>query len=63
LWRHTHRFEAMGPNETGYEDRVEYELPGGVIINRLCAPILRRFLTRMFEWRHRVVHEAMAQAQ
>jgi ligand-binding SRPBCC domain-containing protein len=63
LWRHTHRFEATAPNQTSYEDRVEYELPGGAIINRLCAPILRRFLTRMFEWRHQVVQRAMAQAQ
>ena len=62
-WRHMHRFEAIGPNRTAYEDRVECELPGGMIVNRLCAPILRRLLTGMFEWRHQVVHHAMAEAQ
>lgn len=63
LWRHTHRFEAMGPNQTAYEDRVECELPGGAIVNGLCGPILRRLLTRMFDWRHQVVRQAMARAQ
>ena len=61
LWRHTHRFEAIAPNQTVYEDRVEYELPGGAIINWLSAPVVRRLLTRTFEWRHQVVHNAMAQ--
>jgi ligand-binding SRPBCC domain-containing protein len=60
LWRHTHRFEAIAPNQTVYEDRVEYELPGGAIINWLSAPVVRRLLTRTFEWRHQVVHNAMA---
>jgi ligand-binding SRPBCC domain-containing protein len=63
VWRHTHRFEAMGPNQTVYEDRVEYQLPGGVVINHLSAPFVRRLLTRMFEWRHQVVHKAMAEAR
>jgi ligand-binding SRPBCC domain-containing protein len=60
MWRHTHVFEAIGPNQTAYEDRVECVLPGGAFINWLSAPILRRMLTRMFEWRHKVVREAMA---
>src|SRR5262245_44532897 len=59
IWRHTHRFEAIGPDQSAYEDRVEYALPGGRLINGLCEPILRKLLTRMFEWRHRVVHQAM----
>lgn len=63
VWRHTHRFEAIGSNETAYEDYVEYELPGGAIVNRLSAPVVRVLLTRMFEWRHQVVHHAMAGAQ
>jgi ligand-binding SRPBCC domain-containing protein len=62
LWRHTHRFEAMGPHQTVYEDRVEYELPGGAIVNYLSAPVVLRLLARTFEWRHQVVHKAMAQA-
>jgi ligand-binding SRPBCC domain-containing protein len=59
-WRHTHRFEAIGPSQTAYEDRVECALPGGTLVNRLCAPILRTVLTRMFKWRHQVVRDAMA---
>jgi len=63
FWRHRHRFEAIGPNETMYEDRVEYALPGGALVNRLCAPVLRILLTRAFQWRHRVVRQAMADLQ
>jgi ligand-binding SRPBCC domain-containing protein len=63
LWRHTHRFEPIGADQTVYEDRVEYRVRGGEIINQLSAPVLRRLLTRTFAWRHQVVHKAMAQAR
>ena len=59
-WKHVHRFEAIGANQTSYEDRVECELPGGALINRWCAPVLRALLTRTFAWRHEVVRRAMA---
>src|SRR5215510_942298 len=58
-WRHTHRVEAMGPDQSAYEDRVECAVPGGPLINRWCEPILRQMLTRMFEWRHQVVRNAL----
>lgn len=63
IWRHTHRVEAMGQNQSVYEDRVECLLPGGAFFNRLAAPILRRFLTRMFERRHQVVRNAMSRTR
>lgn len=47
-WRHTHRIEAIGQSQSAYEDRVECTLPGGALVNRLGAPILRALLTRMF---------------
>jgi ligand-binding SRPBCC domain-containing protein len=63
IWRHTHRVEATGHNQSVYEDRVECLVPGGKLINRMCAPILRRLLTRMFEWRHQVVHDAVGRTR
>lgn len=62
-WRHTHRVEAIGPRQSAYEDRVECTLPGGALVNYWSAPILRWLLTRMFEWRHRVVHDALGQTR
>jgi hypothetical protein len=61
-WRHTHLFQAIGSDQSAYEDRVECELPGGVLVNRWCAPILQWLLTEMFEWR-RVVRDAMARTR
>jgi ligand-binding SRPBCC domain-containing protein len=63
LWRHTHRFDAIAPNQMTYEDQVECALPGGAFINRLCAPVLRILLTRAFQWRHRVVRQAIVDVQ
>ena len=59
VWRHTHRVEALGANETAYQDRVEYVLRGGRLFNRAMAPFLHRALTRVFARRHHVVREAM----
>jgi uncharacterized protein YbjT (DUF2867 family) len=55
IWRHTHRMKAIGTNQTLYEDRVEYVLPGGVLMRRLFDGLLRRLLARAFEQRHRTV--------
>ena len=54
-WRHTHRVEAIGSGHCVYEDRVEYALPGGRLVNRSLARPLTWVLTRMFKRRHAIV--------
>ena len=61
-WRHTHRFEALGANQSVYEDRVECALPGGALLNRLIEPLLRAILTRLFARRHAVVRASLGYA-
>lgn len=61
-WRHTHRIESIGTGHGLYEDRVEYALPGGRLVQRLAAPLLRPVLTRAFAQRHRIVRAAMSGA-
>jgi ligand-binding SRPBCC domain-containing protein len=47
-WRHEHRFIEEGET-TLVEDRVDYQPPGGRLVNRLfVAPELRR----IFQYRH-----------
>ena len=54
-WRHTHRIEAMGVNQSLYEDRIEYQLPGGSLVRRLSDRLVRHFLTSMLMRRHQLV--------
>ena len=53
LWVHTHRFREDGP-ETVIEDEVRYALPFGAL-GRLAHPLVRRQLTRIFEYRREAV--------
>ena len=62
-WRHRHRFIPIARELTVYEDRVEYALPGGRLINRCLEPLLRRLLTRAFKDRHAVVRNAVSRPQ
>jgi uncharacterized protein len=55
IWRHTHRFEAIGPKQTLYEDRVEFAMPGGRLAHQMLAPPVKRLLASLFEWRHSIV--------
>jgi lipocalin/uncharacterized protein YbjT (DUF2867 family)/ligand-binding SRPBCC domain-containing protein len=55
VWRHTHRMEAVGSNQTLYEDRIEYVMRGGALVHRLLDGLLKRVLARAFEQRHRTV--------
>jgi len=59
-WDHTHRFIPDGPESCWLEDRIEYELPLGIIGEFLGGWLVRRKLRRMFEYRHRITQEAMA---
>jgi hypothetical protein len=59
-WDHTHRFIPDGPQACWLEDRIEYELPLGIIGDLFGGWLVRRKLQRMFEYRHRVTAEAMS---
>jgi ligand-binding SRPBCC domain-containing protein len=50
-WVHRHEFDDIG-GRTRLTDRVTFELPGGSLLNRLAAPLVRLGLTRMFAHRH-----------
>jgi ligand-binding SRPBCC domain-containing protein len=50
-WIHRHEFEVVG-TATRLTDRVEYQLPGGVWINRLFGWIVQIALHQMFRQRH-----------
>ena len=58
IWRHTHHFVAVGTEQTSYEDRIEYTLPGGRLVERLADPLVRNLLARMFARRHQIVRAA-----
>ena len=59
FWEHTHSVLPDGPDACFLLDHVEYELPFGVIGHLLGAPLVRRKLERMFEWRHDVTLQAL----
>jgi ligand-binding SRPBCC domain-containing protein len=48
---------ASGLHDGG---RITFSVPGGRLVNRLVAPLLRPLLTRAFAWRHRRVTESCA---
>jgi len=52
-WIHRHEFEPLGGG-TRLTDRVEYQLPGGVWINRLLGWIVNFGLLQMFRQRHQL---------
>lgn len=52
-WVHTHTFREIDGG-TGVEDRVEYAVPGGRLIERL---FVRRDIERIFAYRERVLAE------
>ncbi len=57
-WVHRHEFEAVG-NKTLLTDRIEYELPGGPLVNALFGWTVTLGLRNMFSHRHRVTREAV----
>jgi apolipoprotein D and lipocalin family protein len=63
VWRHTHLFEAIGPAQTRYEDRIEFAVVRRPMLNRVAAALLRPLLTIAFALRHRVVRAAMEGAR
>lgn len=58
-WIHTHRFEALGPNETRIDDEVRYRLPFEPF-GDLAHFIVRRQVERIFAYRTEAVQRAFA---
>lgn len=53
---HRHEFEAAG-SKTPLTDRIDYELPGGSLVNLLFGWTVNLELRNMFAHRHRVTRE------
>ncbi len=53
-WRHRHLVESDGPDACWLDDRIEYELPLGLLGRLGGGWVTRRKLERMFEFRHEV---------
>lgn len=59
-WEHTHLFTPQASGDCILEDRIEYELPLGVLGNFLGGWFVRGKLRKLFAYRHRVTSEAVA---
>ena len=55
IFDHTHRFEAVGDDESVMEDRIRYSLPGGVVGDLFGNALVRKRLGATFAYRHRVL--------
>lgn len=60
-WIHRHEFEDVN-GATRLTDRIEFELPGGGLINGLFAWTVRLALRRMFAFRHAATARAVQTA-
>lgn len=57
LWRYTHRFVPDGASSCTLEDEICYRLRGGPAGRILMDNYTREKLSKMFEYRHRIVRE------
>ena len=51
-WVHRHSFLPEGDRSSMLEDRIQYELPGGILGRTFGGGTVARDLERMFTWRH-----------
>jgi ligand-binding SRPBCC domain-containing protein len=58
-WRHEHTFEEHG-NRTLMRDRVQYELPFGILGSVAHRLIVARQLRRIFDYRARRIRKLFA---
>ena len=61
-WKHTHRMTPLGPSACTLEDRIEYQPPLGALGDLVAGWSMRRKLTRLFEFRHRVTAESIRES-
>ncbi len=62
LWRHTHSFEDLG-EQTLMRDRVQYELPFGILGSLAHRLVVARQLKRIFDYRARRIRKLFAGAR
>jgi ligand-binding SRPBCC domain-containing protein len=58
-WRHTHEFEDLG-NQTLMRDRVQYELPFGILGTVTHRLVVARQLEGIFDYRARKIRKLFA---
>jgi ligand-binding SRPBCC domain-containing protein len=59
VWRHTHRVSPLSDSSSVLEDRVEYALPGGRLVQAVAGRAVGRILTAMFERRHAITRASL----
>jgi ligand-binding SRPBCC domain-containing protein len=55
-WVHRHEFETAGQG-TRLTDRVDFQMPGGPVLNRIFGWAFKLALQPMFSYRHRVTRQ------
>lgn len=61
-WIHTHEMVPLDSDRCLLRDHIEYALPGGRVGEWLGGWFVRRKLSRMFDYRHRVTREAVEES-
>lgn len=59
LWRHTHSFEALGPNQVRMRDCVEYALPFGWLGSIAHGLFIKRCLKVIFDYRAKMTAQLL----
>jgi ligand-binding SRPBCC domain-containing protein len=54
-WHHRHSFKAIGQDRTLMHDRVEYALPLSLIGRFVHRVVVRRMLTKIFDYREQAI--------
>jgi ligand-binding SRPBCC domain-containing protein len=62
LWRHTHTFEELSPACTLVRDRVEYQVPYGLLGRVAHTLFVKRTLKKIFDYRARIIARLLAPA-
>lgn len=60
-WRHEHTFEDLG-DATLMRDRVDYELPLGMLGSAFGSPVVDHQLRRIFDYRSRRINKLFRQS-
>ncbi len=60
LWVHTHTFEAIGAEKTLMKDRVEYQIPMGVLGEIAHGIFVKRTLEKIFDYRAKTTAHLLA---
>jgi ligand-binding SRPBCC domain-containing protein len=59
LWRHTHTFEKLEDNRTLVRDRVEYQVPLGILGRLAHALFVKRSLDKIFDYRAKMTAQLL----